>query len=855
MKCRACQAALTALSLDDLDDARAEEVRGHLSRCPACRAEAARLDALLDALRAAFEAEPAPRLDAERRRALLAVAPAPADPAQRIPDRRRFRISPRALGLAAMLLVMLGLTVGIFLPAMSLHRGPSPVRKLVKVRLREAESLDFIEDNPRKPLPGGGAPLSRAQTPVFRRNAGREADGSGAAGGEVPGRTEDDTWEVLEDSEWVRERKVAGGKAHGDFLERSREKASRTRGEPDVTRGGATAPAPDRADRPAASIASGDRPKPPAQPAPSAEKESAEFEQADRSGRAKFEAPSEGSSPILFRGLYASRQSGSRSESLRRVAPIGTEAPEGGAAGEELPEPGPRPEDRREEVPVGGALRRETLGRLVASLEGDEAEAAVRGQAAPESRLEKTAGSGPGLDAAPPADRAPPDLPAVNPVVDTAEEARSTFGVDVDTASYMRARAALLEGRLPEPESVRTEEFVNAFDYADPPPEAAAFGLHIEAGPAPFRPDRTLLRIGVKGRRLGREEQRPAVLTIALDVSGSMARPDRIGLARTAVHRLLENLAPEDRVGLVTFNHEARLALEATPANESAKIRAVLDALRCTGSTHLENGLDLAYRQAANAFVPGAENRVLLLTDGVTNLGSGDAGAILKRIEHLRRQGITCSVFGLGAGTYNDELLKRLADKGHGVYRFLDGAEAVERAFVDDLAATLHTIALDARVQVEFDPGTVRSWRQLGYERRRMRHEDFRDETVAAGEVGSGQAVTALYELDLAEIPPRGPLGEARVRYRRVRDGAWREIAAPIPASAVAGTLDGTRPEFRLAAGAAQLAEILRRSPHARGGDPGRVADLLRPVALERPLDRRIAELVFLCERAAELMR
>ncbi|MEI6212229.1 MAG: von Willebrand factor type A domain-containing protein, partial [bacterium] len=419
--------------------------------------------------------------------------------------------------------------------------------------------------------------------------------------------------------------------------------------------------------------------------------------------------------------------------------------------------------------------------------------------------------------------------------------------------SYTLTRQAIRAGQLPDPEVVRTEEIVNAFDYNDAPPDNATFRVYVEGAPSPYGQDLTLLRIGVKGRRLGREEQRPAMLTFLIDTSGSMMQPDRIGLARTALKMLLANLSPVDRIQIVSFDDHARIVLDPTPAAEAKKILAVFDALQCTGSTNLEDGMRKAYERAARAFTPGAENRVVIISDGVANLGTDEAPDILAKVESFRRQGITCSVFGVGQGTYNDQMLEQLANKGDGVYRFLDSEDEARRVFVDDLAATLHTIATDVKIQVEWNAAAVQRYRQLGYENRALTKQQFRDDTVDAGEVGSGQAVTALYELAPTAAASRLRLGTVRVRYRRTDTHAIEEIATPVLSSAISRSLKNTRPQFQLAACAAEFSEILRVSPYAAGSRFEDVARLLRPVAMALPLDARVSELLQLTEQAESL--
>ncbi|MEI7902804.1 MAG: von Willebrand factor type A domain-containing protein, partial [bacterium] len=417
-------------------------------------------------------------------------------------------------------------------------------------------------------------------------------------------------------------------------------------------------------------------------------------------------------------------------------------------------------------------------------------------------------------------------------------------------------RQAVRSGAMPEPERVRTEEIVNAFDYGDTAPDKTVFRVYQDGAQSPFGAGYNLLRIGVKGRRLGREEQRPAMLTFVIDVSGSMAQPDRIGLARLALTLLAGQLAERDRIQMIAYSDHARLVLEPVAASEKDRVIAAFESLQCNGSTNLEEGMRQAYEQAARCFVPGAENRVILISDGVANLGADSAQEILDKVAANRKQGITCSVFGVGAGTYNDRLLEELANKGDGVYRFLDSEEEVRTAFVDDLAATLNTIAKDAKIQVEWNPAVVRQYRQLGYENRALRKEQFRDDTVDAGEVGSGQSVTALYELELApDVAPGDRLGTVRIRYQRTDSGKVEEIEAPLAAESVLRPAHAAGAHFRVAASAAEFAELLRGSPYAAGGSFQEVADILRPAALELSLDTRVKELLDLITAMAAMKK
>jgi Ca-activated chloride channel family protein len=331
-----------------------------------------------------------------------------------------------------------------------------------------------------------------------------------------------------------------------------------------------------------------------------------------------------------------------------------------------------------------------------------------------------------------------------------------------------------------------------------------------------------------------------------------MNTPDRLGLVKRSLRLLLARLNAADRVAIVQFSSHARLLLEHTPVAQQAKILAAIDGLQCSGYTHLEGGLHIGYQTAAKGFRSGAANRVLLMSDGVANLGTDAAAEILLKAESFRKQGIYCSVFGFGQGTYDDTMLLTLADKGNGSYHFIDSVAEAQRVLVDDLAATLNTIASDVKIQVEFNARRVKQYRQLGYEKRKLQAEDFRNDAVDAGEVGSGQSATALYEIEL-QSDSREPMGVVRVRYRNLETGHIEEVAKAIAADRFIPRFEQADLRFRLAAVAAEFAEILRASPYAEGDTHEDVAKVLRPVALELRLDQRVQELLRLVHAAPGL--
>ena len=448
---------------------------------------------------------------------------------------------------------------------------------------------------------------------------------------------------------------------------------------------------------------------------------------------------------------------------------------------------------------------------------------------------------------------AAPRVPAgFNPYTDAKQDAFSTFAIDVDTASYTLTRQALGEGRMPDPEEVRTEEIVNAFDYDYAPPAAGAFALHSELAPSPFRAPLELLKIGVQGKLIGRDAKRPAVLTLVIDGSGSMDTADRLGRIRRALHLLAGQLKPQDSIAIVQFSEQARLLLDRTSGTNATAVRAAVDALGASGSTDLEAGLRLGYEVAARGFRSGAANRVILLSDGVANLGAASAQAILATVEQYRRQGIYLTVLGFGRGNYDDAMLEQLANKGDGQYAFVDSDAEAKRLLVDQWEQTLHVIARDAKIQVEFNPARVVRWRQVGYENRKLRRQDFRNDAVDAGEVGSGQSVTALYDLELTGDAGQ-PIATVRVRYQDPDTRAMTELEQRVTVADRHRSFAAAPVRYRVAACAAEFAERLRVSPYAAGTDWETLVATLRPAALELPLDQRVQELLRLAEAARGL--
>jgi Ca-activated chloride channel family protein len=335
-----------------------------------------------------------------------------------------------------------------------------------------------------------------------------------------------------------------------------------------------------------------------------------------------------------------------------------------------------------------------------------------------------------------------------------------------------------------------------------------------------------------------------------------MDQPDRLPLVQKALGMLVDKLSPADRVSLITCANEARLHLEVASARQRKKIRQAIDAIQPAGPTNLLAGLKLGYATARGKFDPKQINHVVLCSDGVANVGQTEAEAVLKEVSADRKQGIAITCVGVGYGSYNDAFLEGLANRGDGSYVFLDSARQARRVFVEQLAATLHTVAKDARIQVEFDPKVVRRYRLIGYENRDIEDKRFRDDTVDAGEVGSGQCSTALYELELTGQPSadrQEDLGTVFVRYRNARTGQIEEISKRLSSTVVRRLTVESAPRFFLAVAAARFAEILRESEHAQNAGLKDVLRVAEQVSLALPLDRDVRQLAELIRTAESL--
>jgi Ca-activated chloride channel homolog len=357
-----------------------------------------------------------------------------------------------------------------------------------------------------------------------------------------------------------------------------------------------------------------------------------------------------------------------------------------------------------------------------------------------------------------------------NPFQRPNQTPRSTFSIDVDTASYSNVRRMITEGSRPPKDAVRLEEMINYFPYRYSPPQSnQPFSVNTAVAAAPWNPQHRLVRIGLQGQQL--QTPPPSNLVFLLDVSGSMDSPNKLPLVKQSMCLLVQQLTAQDRVSIVVYAGSSGLVLPPTPGNEKQKIMNAIDNLSAGGSTAGGEGIELAYKQAQSALIKGANNRVILATDGDFNVGPSSDAELVRLIESKRDRGIFLTVLGFGTGNYKDDKMEQLADKGNGNYAYIDNLNEARKVLVNDLRGTLFTIAKDVKIQVEFNPSQVQAYRLIGYENRALRDQDFNNDRKDAGEIGAGHRVTALYEVvptgiasDL-KIPDVDPL-----KYQPVAD-------------------------------------------------------------------------------------
>jgi len=324
----------------------------------------------------------------------------------------------------------------------------------------------------------------------------------------------------------------------------------------------------------------------------------------------------------------------------------------------------------------------------------------------------------------------------------------STFSIDVDTASYANVRRFLTQGQMPPHDAVRVEEMVNYFIYNYPPPrDGEPFSVNMETAGCPWNKAHRLVRVGLKGKEIAQDKRPPSNFVFLIDVSGSMSPSERLPLIKQALRMLVKRMTENDRIGIVVYAGNAGVVLESTSCVSKEKILEALDRLEAGGSTNGGEGIQKAYALAEENFIKGGVNRVILATDGDFNVGMTDQNELVNMIQRKAKSGIFLSTLGVGTDNYKDALLQKLADKGNGNYHYLDTLEEAQKVLIQQMNGTLVTIAKDVKIQIEFNPAQVKSYRLIGYEKRILEAQDFNNDKKDAGEIGAGHTVTALYEI------------------------------------------------------------------------------------------------------------
>jgi Ca-activated chloride channel family protein len=459
---------------------------------------------------------------------------------------------------------------------------------------------------------------------------------------------------------------------------------------------------------------------------------------------------------------------------------------------------------------------------------------------------------------------------AENDFIAVADDPRSTFSIDVDTAAYSNMRRFLNEGRLPPADAVRIEELVNYFDYDYAQPRGDdPFSVTTEVAPCPWQPDHRLVHVGLQGKDVAAKEVPPRNLVFLLDVSGSMSDADKLPLLKHGMRMLADQVRAQDRVSIVVYAGAAGMVLEPTADRDA--IKSALDRLESGGSTNGGEGIELAYRLAADSFMKGGINRVILATDGDFNVGTTSEGELVRMIEEKRETGVFLSVLGFGTGNLNDSTMEQLADKGNGNYAYLDSGAEAHKVLVEQAGATLMTIAKDVKIQVEFNPAEVAAYRLVGYENRKLEHRDFNDDTKDAGEIGAGHTVTALYEIVPAgqgvapEVDPlqyqepgtaltpaakSGELMLVKLRYKQPNGSKSKLLSVAVKDGD--GSIEGSSETFRFSAAVAEMGLLLRGSKWRGQASWAQTYELAAGAQGRDPQGRR-AEMLSLVQQAAGL--
>lgn len=453
---------------------------------------------------------------------------------------------------------------------------------------------------------------------------------------------------------------------------------------------------------------------------------------------------------------------------------------------------------------------------------------------------------------------------------------RSTFSIDVDTASYSNIRRFINEGQLPPIDAVRLEEMINYFKYDYPQPkDNHPFSVTTDIAPTPWNPQHRLVQVGLQSRRTTTENLPANNLVFLIDVSGSMEDANKLPLLKSALRLMVNELRANDKVAIAVYAGEAGLVLPPTPGSQKQKILNALEKLEAGGSTAGGEGIELAYKIARDNFIKSGNNRVILATDGDFNVGAFADDELVKLIEKQRQSGVFLSVLGVGTGNLQDGKMEQLANKGNGNYAYIDSLLEAKKVLVKELGATLLTVAKDVKIQVEFNPATVQAYRLIGYENRLLQTQDFNDDKKDAGELGTGHAVTALYEIipvgvksnvSLAKVDPlkyqkqavannltnRDEIMQVNLRYKQPQSSDSLLVSYAVKDNGVKRS--NASNNLRFAAAVASFGMILRNSENKGDANFDTTLELARQ-AVGADLDGYRAEFIRLVEKSKTLKR
>ncbi|MDR0830990.1 MAG: von Willebrand factor type A domain-containing protein [Prevotellaceae bacterium] len=424
-----------------------------------------------------------------------------------------------------------------------------------------------------------------------------------------------------------------------------------------------------------------------------------------------------------------------------------------------------------------------------------------------------------------------------NPFINTAEQPISTFSIDADGGAYSNMRRFMNQGQLPPKEAVRIEEYLNyfTFDYVEPSGNENV-SIETELSTCPWNQDHYLLRIGLKGKTLDLNNLPASNYVFLIDVSGSMNSSDKLGILKAGFKRMVDVLGSNDRIAIVTYAGAEKVVLQSTSCNEKDKIKKAIDKLGASGSTAGAKGITTAYEIAQQNFITGGNNRIILGTDGDFNVGISSQEELVQLIETKRDNGIYLTVLGVGTGNLNESMMEQIADHGNGNYEYIDNVKQIEKVFVNE-RLKFYAVAKDCKNQVTFNPEMVIQYRLIGYENRILNQQDFENDTVDAGDLGSSQTVTALYELVMTDATVALPVGTFDFRYKMPNETQSRLLTHNINSAKVA--VENSSENQRFAAAVTGFGLILKQSAYKGNVNKQMVLDLANGAKTFDPFDYR----------------